>query len=74
MERKFFKHTHTKNSKRKNQNVKELSTMMLKKLQYIGTRIYSLNTMYPKKREMGCRVRNWKKKRKEKRNKKTQFS
>jgi len=34
---------------RKNQNVKELSTMMLKKLQYIGTRIYSLDTMYRKK-------------------------
>ena len=34
---------------RKNQNVKELSTMMLKKLQYIGTRIYSLDTMYQKK-------------------------
>lgn len=38
-----------KNSKRKNQNAKELSTMMLKKLQYIGSRIYSLNTLYPKK-------------------------
>ena len=48
MERKFFKHT-KKNSKRKNQYVKELSIMMLKKLQYIGTRIYSLDTMYPKK-------------------------
>ena len=29
--------------------MKELSNMMLKKLQYIGTRIYSLDTMYRKK-------------------------
>ena len=50
--------------------------MMLKKLQYIGTRIYSLDTMYPKKetdRDPGWEIGR-KKERKEKRNKKPQFS
>ena len=75
MERKLFKHTHKKNSKRKNQNVKELSNMMLKKLQYIGTRIYSLDTIYQKK-EIGVQGENLEEKKKERKkiNQKTQLS
>lgn len=54
----------------------ERSTMMLKKLQYIGTRIYSLDTMYPKKEtDRGVQGEKLEEKKKErKRNKKTQFS
>lgn len=49
--------------------------MMLKKLQYIGTRIYSLDTIYQKK-EIGVQGENLEGKKKERKkiNQKTQLS